>query len=102
MEKPSVFGASPDTSDLAIATSVAQQLEIKSGLGEIGLVDLDRLNLREGLPPSVIGSVRRRIESAMARASGLLLDNEVEMVRIVDGIVGPRSSFTMSAGRSIH
>lgn len=102
MEAISVFGANPNSSDLAIATSLARELEMRSGIGEIGLVDLETLNLQEGVPPSVIGSVRRRIDAAMARASNTLMENESELVRIVDGLIGPRGSVTTRLGYSIH
>jgi len=102
MDAISVFGASPDTADLAIATTLARQLEVRSGLGEIGLIDLEALQIGEGLPSSIIGGVRRRIDAGMARASALILDNEAEILRLVDGMVGPRTSTAVQTGRALH
>ncbi|WDQ99684.1 AAA family ATPase [Devosia sp. J2-20] len=98
----SVFGASPDTSDLAIATKLAKALEVRSGLGEFGLVDVEALQMGEGLSTLMIGGVHRRIQAAMARASALILDNEDEMQRLVDRLVGPRSSLVTRKGPALH
>ncbi len=64
MDAVSVFGASSDTADLAIATTLARQLDLRSGLGEIGLVDLEALQIGGSPPPSIIGGVRRRLKRA--------------------------------------
>jgi ATP-dependent Zn protease len=78
----SVLGVASTESDLALATAWARQIETRSGLGEAGLVDLDDPVLRTILPNSVIGSVRRRLELAIARASAILLDRAPELEKM--------------------
>lgn len=75
----SVFGTGSANSDLALATRLARHLEMASGLGEAGLIYLDDPTLAPIMPATVVGSIRRRIEAAMVRATTLLLDNRGEL-----------------------
>ncbi|MET3896084.1 cell division protease FtsH [Devosia sp. UYZn731] len=80
---PSVLAVGSTDSDLALATALARQLETRSGLGEVGLVDLGDPVLRTILPAELIGSVRRRLDAAMTRASSILLDRRAELETMV-------------------
>jgi cell division protease FtsH len=75
----SVFGAGHPDSDLAAATMIAMEMELKAGLGESGLVYIGDLNRASHLSSATTASVRRRLEGAMARASAILLDNIAEL-----------------------
>lgn len=75
----SVYGCGTDKSDLAIATSIAADLELKSGFGETGLIYLGISDQMPVLPTAAVAGIRRRIESALARASALLLENREEL-----------------------
>lgn len=77
----STLGSGHLSSDLAVATAIAKDLEFKTGFGECGVIYFDNLS---HLTVSAVASVRRRIEAALARASRVLLDNAVELER-VDG-----------------
>ncbi|MDB5529192.1 MAG: family ATPase [Devosia sp.] len=83
----SLLGVGSNYSDLALATAWARQIETRSGLGEAGLVDLEDPVLRTILPAAIVGSVRRRLDAAIARASGILLDRREEMEAIVAATV---------------
>ena len=75
----SVYGCGTDKSDLAIATSIAADLELKSGFGETGLIYFGISDQAPILPTAAVAGIRRRIESALARASALLLENREEL-----------------------
>lgn len=75
----SVFGAGSPDSDFAAATMIATDMELKAGFGEMGLIYLGELNPASRLSTAAMGSVRRRLEGALARASALLLDNVEEL-----------------------
>lgn len=77
----STFGSGIPSSDLAVATAIANDLECKTGFGECGVIYLDGDDHGSSLSTSATASVRRRIEVALARASTLLLDNVVELER---------------------
>lgn len=77
----SLFGAGNSESDLATATAVARELELKTGFGEMGAVYLGDIEERSALSPAITAAVRRRIESALSRASSILLDNVGELDR---------------------
>ena len=80
---PSVLGVGSTDSDLGLATAWARQIETSSGLGEAGLIDLDDPVLRTLLPTTVIGSVRRRLDEAITRASSILMDRRTELEAMV-------------------
>ena len=71
----SVFGAGRGDSEFAAATAIALEMELKAGFGESGLVYLGDLNRAPPLSASILASVRRRLDRALARASSILLDN---------------------------
>ncbi|MBD8066993.1 AAA family ATPase [Devosia sp. PTR5] len=75
----SVFGAGTPQSDLAAATAIAMEMETRAGFGEMGLIYLDDITLSSTLSASVVGGVRRRLESALSRATALLLENLEEL-----------------------
>ena len=75
----SVFGAGHPDSDLAAATMIAMEMELKAGFGESGLVYIGDLNRASHLSSATTASVRRLLEGAMARASAILLDNIAEL-----------------------
>ncbi|QDZ10726.1 AAA family ATPase [Devosia ginsengisoli] len=75
----SVFGAASPDSDLAAATMIASDMELKAGFGETGVIYLGEPNPASTLSSAAMGSVRRRLEGALARASALLLDNVEEL-----------------------
>lgn len=58
---------------LEIATTVARQLQVRVDLGKLGGA-IARLADRRGLPSSIIGGGRPRIEADVARASALILE----------------------------
>jgi len=95
---PSLQGVGSTDSDLALATALARQLETRSGLGEMGLIDLDDPVLRTILPTELLGSVRRRLDAALMRASSILLDRRPELETMVAarvrgaGIAPPKHS----------
>nr|WP_295884584.1 AAA family ATPase [uncultured Devosia sp.] len=80
----STFGSGIPDSDLAVATAIATDLELRTGFGECGVIYLDGPDHRSALSSSAAASVRRRIEAALARASAVLLENVDELER-VDG-----------------
>lgn len=75
----SVFGAGSRDSDLAAATMIATDMELKAGFGEAGTIYLGDVNAVTTLSTSTIASVRRRLEMALARASALLIENMEEL-----------------------
>ena len=75
----SVLGAGGPDSDLAAATKIAMDMELKCAFGETGTIYLGDLHTASTLSPATIGSVRRRMEAALARASTLLIDNREEL-----------------------
>lgn len=75
----SVLGAGRGDSEFAAATAIALEMELKAGFGESGLVYLGDLNRAPALSASIMASVRRRLDLAMARASSILLDNMGEL-----------------------
>jgi ATP-dependent Zn protease len=83
----SVFGSGVPESDLAVATTIAKDLEMRAGFGEAGVIYLGGKEDWLHVPATTIASVRRRIEAALARASALLQDNvdELESARVLDG-----------------
>ena len=78
----STFGSSIPGSDLALATTIATDLEFKTGFGECGVIYLDGPDHRPGASSPAAASIRRRIEVALARASAVLLENVDELERI--------------------
>ena len=80
----STFGSGILGSDLAVATAIATDLELKTGFGECGVIYLEGTDHGPGVSPTAAASVRRRIEAALARASAVLLENVNELER-VDG-----------------
>ncbi|KKC34968.1 hypothetical protein [Devosia psychrophila] len=73
------YGSGAAGSDLAVATAIASDLELKTGFGELGLIYIqDLADSSNPLSPAA-ASIRRRIEAALARASALLLDNVAEL-----------------------
>ena len=81
----STFGSSFPGSDLAVATAIAKDLEFKTGFGECGLIYIDGPDHRPAFSSPAAASVRRRIETALARASAVLLENTEELERIDGG-----------------
>lgn len=77
----SVYGAGAMDSDLAAATAIAREMELKAGFGEVGTVYLGEISDAQALTPTAIASIRRRVEAALARASAVLLDNRDELER---------------------
>lgn len=82
----STFGSAVPASDLAIATAIASDLELKTGFGELGVIYLDGTDHRPGVSGTIAASVRRRIEAALARASAVLLENADELERVDTGM----------------
>lgn len=78
----STFGSSTASSDLAIATAIASDLERKTGFGECGLIYLDATDLAAASSIHTAASIRRRLDAALARASAVLLENADELERI--------------------
>lgn len=91
----STFGSGIPGSDLAVATGIASDLELKTGFGDCGVIFLDSSEHRPALSRTSAASVRRRIETALARASAILLENAKELEQI-DG----RSPLGAAAGES--
>lgn len=77
----STFGSCSAGSDLALATAIASDLELKTGFGELGLIYIQDPADRSNTLGPAAASIRRRIEAALARASALLLDNVAELER---------------------
>lgn len=77
----SVYGSGAPDSDLAAATAIAREMELKAGFGEVGTVYLGEISDAQALTPTAIASIRGRVETAMARASTLLLNNREELER---------------------
>lgn len=77
----SVYGSGAMDSDLAAATAIAREMELKAGFGEVGTVYLGEISDAQALTPTAIASIRRRVEAALARASAVLLDNREELER---------------------
>ncbi|UXN72872.1 hypothetical protein N8D56_17340 [Devosia sp. A8/3-2] len=77
----STFGSGIPDSDLAVMTAIAADLELRTGFGECGVIYLGGPDHRPAVWPTAAASVRRRIEAALARASGLLLENAEELER---------------------
>ena len=75
----SVFGAGSSESDLATATLIAADMDMKAGFGKAGAIYLGGTKDLAQLPMPLLASIRRRIEEAQARASGLLQDNLEEL-----------------------
>ncbi len=71
----SVFGSGVPESDLAVATTIAKDLEMRAGFGETGVIYLGGNEDWPHVPATAIASIRRRIEAALTRASALLIDN---------------------------
>jgi ATP-dependent Zn protease len=71
----SVFGSGVSESDLAVATTIAKDLEMRAGFGETGVIYLGGIEDWPHVPATLIASIRRRIEAALTRASTLLIDN---------------------------
>ncbi|MET3896973.1 ATP-dependent Zn protease [Devosia sp. UYZn731] len=100
---PSILIAETAESDLAAATALARQLETRSGLGEAGLVDLGDPILQAVIPASTIGSVRRRLETSIARATGILLDRRAELEATAAAIArGPGLARPAPPRRVLH
>jgi ATP-dependent Zn protease len=87
MAEVSVMGAWNENSDLASATRLAGDMETRFGFGETGLIYLDGYVSDHVMSTMVVGSIRRRIEMAMTRASTLLLENRQELEAIVTQLV---------------
>ncbi|MDB5536366.1 MAG: family ATPase [Devosia sp.] len=99
----SVLGVGSADSDLAMATALARQIEARSGLGEAGLVDLDDPVLRTVLPRSLVGSVRRRLDMAITRASAILLDRTPELEKMAATMTrGPMIASPRQTVRVLH
>lgn len=77
----SVYGSGAPDSDLAAATAIAREMELRAGFGEVGTVYLGEISDAQTLTPTAIASIRRRVEAALARASAVLLDNRDELER---------------------
>jgi len=77
----SVYGSGAPNSDLAAATAIAREMELKAGFGEVGTVYLGEISDAQAVTPTAIASIRRRVEAALARASAVLLDNRGELER---------------------
>ncbi|MHA6731824.1 AAA family ATPase [Devosia sp. A369] len=77
----STFGSCVAGSDLAVATAIASDLELKAGFGELGHIYIQDPATGSNPPGPVADSIRRRIEAALTRASTLLLDNVAELER---------------------
>jgi cell division protease FtsH len=82
----STFGSGIPDSDLAVATAIATDMELKTGFGECGVIYLAGTDHGPSVSPTAAASVRRRIEASLARASAILLENVDELERI-DGRV---------------
>jgi ATP-dependent Zn protease len=103
LDGASVLGVGSTDCDLALATALARQIETRSGLGEVGLVDLDDPVLRTMLPTSLVGSVRRRLDLAITRASSILLDRRTELDTMVAATVrGPGIALPKQSVRVLH
>ncbi|UXN75058.1 hypothetical protein N8D56_09095 [Devosia sp. A8/3-2] len=63
----STFGSSFPSSDLAIATAIASDIERKTGFGECGLIYLDAADRASASPAQTASSIRRRPDAALAR-----------------------------------
>ncbi|MET3901334.1 cell division protease FtsH [Devosia sp. UYZn731] len=96
----STFGSGIPSSDLAVATAIAKDLELKTGFGECGVIYLDGDDHRLSTSTPAAASVRRRIEAALARASAVLLENVDELER-VDGR-GTTTGWTSGNVRLLH
>jgi ATP-dependent Zn protease len=75
----SVYGSGAPDSDLAAATAIAGEMELKAGFGEVGTIYLGEFIDAQALAPAAISSIRRRVDAALARASSILLDNMEEL-----------------------
>lgn len=71
----SVLGTGSEQSDLGRATQLAKAMELRIGFGETGLLYAETLFEFGQSPISLLHSVRRRLEDAMAKASARLIDN---------------------------
>lgn len=92
----SVYGSGAKDSDLAVATAIAREMELKAGFGEVGTVYLGEISDAQALTPTAIASVTRRVEAAVARASAVLLDNQDELER------GNRSGQGTTKSSGVH
>ncbi|MDB5613841.1 MAG: family ATPase [Devosia sp.] len=75
------FGSCAAGSDLAVATAIASDLELKTGFGELGLIFIQHPADQSAPIGPAPASIRRRIEAALSRASALLLENVGELER---------------------
>ncbi|RWM04318.1 MAG: AAA family ATPase [Mesorhizobium sp.] len=83
-------------SDLARATELAKDIELRFGLGELGPVFLpDGLHEPLTLVPGLLGAVKKRLDGALTDARGLLEENWAALDAVADAL--DRSGYLSAA-----
>ncbi|RWL85662.1 MAG: AAA family ATPase [Mesorhizobium sp.] len=93
---PSAGAGGMPGSDLARATELAKDVELRFGLGELGPVFLpDGLHEPLTLVPGLLGAVKKRLDGALTDARGLLEENWAALDAVADAL--DRSGYLSAA-----